>query len=396
MGMALMLAAAVATIACAGAAEAKLRIYSSQPLFGSAEAQGRDLIAAERLALAEAGKRVAGHRIAYVALNDATAAAGRWDPVQTTANALRAKRDRHAIAYLGEYNSAASEVSLPILNRGRILQVSPANAAEQLTVPVSADPGSPGKYSPTGIRTFARVVPIERAQAEAQVAVMRQQGVTRLYTVNDGSVDGMTIAGEVAADAATGGIGIARTGVVDAKSADPAAVAAQIVASGAEGLFFGGTAQNFAISLWHELYARNPGLALFAPDGVGDDVFAASIGPGPGSRTTTTAVPLAEPAYPRLGRQFFARFRRRYGREPASYAIYGYEAMRLVLRAIERAKCATCRASVAKAVHGIHFKKSAVGRYSIDRNGDTTLGDYGLYRVEGGSLAFAAKVTVGI
>src|SRR5581483_3153623 len=89
----------------------RLNLYSSQPLHGPAAPEGRDLIAAERLALDQARRRAGGRRIEFVALDDSTEAAGGWDRATVTANATRAAQDPCAIAYLGEYNSSASAVS---------------------------------------------------------------------------------------------------------------------------------------------------------------------------------------------------------------------------------------------------------------------------------------------
>jgi branched-chain amino acid transport system substrate-binding protein len=36
-----------------------------------------------------------------------------------------------------------------------------------------------------------------------------------------------------------------------------------------------------------------------------------------------------------------------------------------------------------------------LGQYSIDENGDTTLTDYGLYKIEGGKLGFDTVLKAG-
>ena len=40
------------------------------------------------------------------------------------------------MAYIGEFNSGASKISIPILNRAGIPQISPANTYNGLTTPV--------------------------------------------------------------------------------------------------------------------------------------------------------------------------------------------------------------------------------------------------------------------
>ena len=87
---------------------------------------------------------------------------------------------------MGEFNSGASEVSIPILNEAGIPQVSPANTYVGLTtnLPGSA-PGEPQKYYPTGTRTYLRIVPIDSIQAAADLMAMKQAGCTKVAVAND-------------------------------------------------------------------------------------------------------------------------------------------------------------------------------------------------------------------
>ncbi len=50
-------------------------------------------------------------------LDDSTAQAGKWDPGQTTNDAHTAINDSSTIGYLGEFNSGASAISIPLLNQ---------------------------------------------------------------------------------------------------------------------------------------------------------------------------------------------------------------------------------------------------------------------------------------
>ncbi len=102
-------------------------IYSSLPLQGSSNAQTIPLVNGIKLALSEAGGKAGQFTVNYQSLDDSTASAGEWDPTQTAANARKAAADPKAVYYIGEFNSGASEVSIPILNQAGIPQVSPAN-----------------------------------------------------------------------------------------------------------------------------------------------------------------------------------------------------------------------------------------------------------------------------
>jgi branched-chain amino acid transport system substrate-binding protein len=79
-----------------------------------------------KLALSQAGNKAGQWTVNYQSLDDSTAAAGKWDPGQTAADARKAASDPKAVYYIGEFNSGASEVSIPILNQAGLPQVSPS------------------------------------------------------------------------------------------------------------------------------------------------------------------------------------------------------------------------------------------------------------------------------
>ena len=115
-------------------------IYSSLPMQGASSAQTIPLVNGIKLALAQAGGKAGQWTVNYQVLDDSTAAAGKWDPGQTAANARKVASDPKAVLYIGEFNSGASEVSIPILNSAGIPQVSPANTYVGLTTSLPAAP----------------------------------------------------------------------------------------------------------------------------------------------------------------------------------------------------------------------------------------------------------------
>jgi branched-chain amino acid transport system substrate-binding protein len=84
-------------------------------------------------------------------------------------------------------------------------------------------------------------------------------------------------------------------------------------------------------------------------------------------------------------------YKSKFGKTADPYAIYGYEAMALALHAIERSKTGE-REDVLEAIFATKDRDSALGVYSIDKNGDTTLGEYGAYTISGDKLKFDQTV----
>ena len=170
-------------------------IYSSLPLQGASTAQTGPLVNGIKLALAEAGGKAGKFTVNYQSLDDSTAAAGKWDPGQTAADARKVASDPKAVYYIGEFNSGASEVSIPILNQAGIPMVSPANTYVGLTtkLPGSAA-GEPNKYYPSGKRNYLRIVPIDSIQAAAGLIAMKNAGCTKIAVANDKEAYGAGLA----------------------------------------------------------------------------------------------------------------------------------------------------------------------------------------------------------
>ncbi len=92
------------------------------------------------------------------------------------------------------------------------------------------------------------------------------------------------------------------------------------------------------------------------------------------------------------GAAFVERYRREYGESPDGYAVYGYEAAGVVLRAIHDAATKDRRAITAAAL-AIRDYDGALGRWGFDDNGDTTLGVLTVSVVREGRFEFAETIT---
>ncbi len=366
-----------------------LTIYSSLPLQGENRPQSEDIVRGEKLALEEAGGKVGKFTIKYKSLDDSTAAAAKWEPGQVSSNARKGAQDASTIAYLGEFNSGASAISIPILNEAGILQVSPANTYVGLTRSEGAEKGEPDKYYPSGKRTYGRVVPADHIQAAAQVAYQKDEGCTKLYILNDKEVYGKGIADGVDEIAKAQGLQVLANEGIDTKAANFRTVASKVKAAGADCMFYGGIVENKGVQLFTDIHATNPDAKLFGPDGIAVSTFASKISKSTAEKTYVTNPTLDPKLYPPAAQKFFDTFEQKFGHFPDPYALYGYEAMKVALLAVQNAgDKGNDRQAVIDAFFKIRDRDSALGKYSIDENGDTTLSDYGANRVQSGKLVF--------
>ena len=377
-----------------------LTIYVSVPLLGPSRVSGEAVVDGAEIAVGQLRDRIGKYHIELRALNDATAQRQGWDPGQTTIDTRIAVLDPTTIGYVGDLNSGASAVSIPPLNRAGIPQVSPTSSAVGLTSGAAgANPGEPLKYYPTGVRTFARVVPNDSVQAIAQVRVQQDMGCTRVYVLNDGEVDGADAARsyEVAAlSAKLRTVGF-QTFPRDATSYQ--ALARGVAQTRPDCILIAADTESGAVLLTTQLAAEMPDVKIFGTAGLSEstyfDPLENGIPLGVEPNVILTAPTLGVADYPASARAFIATYQRRYG-PPEPDAILGYEAMSLLLDAITRATNhgtgPAVRSQVRDAIFATRNRHSVLGTYSIDARGDTSLNRYGVYRVVAGGLRFLKTV----
>src|SRR6266576_6469760 len=361
--------------------------YSSLPMQGASSAPTIPLVNGIKLALAQANNKAGQWTVNYQVLDDSTAAAGKWDPGQTAADARKAASDPKAVYYMGEFNSGASEVSIPILNTAGIPQVSPANTYVGLTtnLPGSA-PGEPRKYYPAGTRNYLRIVPIDSIQAAADLMAMKQAGCTKVAVANDKQAYGAGLAQLLEVEKGSYGVAITSNTGIDPTAPNFRSYASTINGQGADCFFFAGITANGAVQITKDVHSAIPKAKIFGGDGVCTDSYTnATKGGIPASLyplTQCTVATLDLTAYPG-GKDFLAAYKAKYGvSNPDPYAIYGYEAMKLGLDTIKQLGAkGDNKADVLKALFAIKARPSVLGTYGFNKNGDTTLKSYGLYKV---------------
>ena len=366
-----IVAVAAGVAGCAGATTtgstvtgSTLTVYASEPSSIAGTTQAQDVLAAERLALDQAGGQVGHYKIKLDVVHG--------DKISD--NARSAIEDTNTIAYLGEIPQAGSADSLGITNAQDILQVTPYDTALELTQTTPAVSGAPTVYYEslkTNGRTFGRVVPANDTEAVAQAREMTALKVTGLYVTTDGSAYGKSIAEAVAAEAKKQGIRVTQG----------EATAAKIGPSGADAVFIGASDGTAAARLFNAVAAAEPKLKLFGPTGLDSDTFSAQTSSA-AQRNAYISSPGFLPAdLTQAGRKFVADFRAAEGREPDQSAIFGYEAMAVVLDVLRRVGSTTPsleanRGDVVKEFFNTKSRPSVLGTYSVNQNGDISIAPY--------------------
>ena len=372
-------------------------IYSS--LRGAPMREKDSMVKAIRLAYDSAGGHAGPFTVKWQDLDRTTSASGLWNEEQVAADARTAARNSRTVGYIGEFDSEATKTSIPILNAAEISSISPASAYVGLTTNEdSGGPkGEPGSNYPTKERTFVRLVPRDTVQASALVATMKKDGCKKVALADDGSTYGESLGRLVHREAKDSGVAVLKTITFTSSTS------AQTSATGFEEqgancfLLAAGSATSDAARLYRTV-ANTLGTKarLYGTDVLCHQRSTPAAGLSASVRRRFACVlPTVPVTSSPAASQFLKAYRRRWGDgTPTPYAVYAYEAMRLYLDTIESlGVLGSSKTAVAAALNPTGERRSALGNYTIDTNGDTTSTAYGLYRVDGrGVLRYSETV----
>ena len=365
---------------------------------GSSLGQTQSIVNGVKQVLDETKSTACGGKlkIEYQALDDATAAAGKWDPAQETTNANKAVADNNVVAYIGTFNSGAAKLSIPILNQANLVMVSPANTYPGLTKPGKGTANEPNVYYPNGKRNFSRVVPADDLQGNAAAKWAKSLGVKKVYILDDQELYGKGLADIFDATAKKLGLQVLGHEGIDPKASDYKALMTKIKALNPDLIYFGGITQNNAGQLIKDM--RNVGMTpdkvkFMGPDGIFEQAFIDAAGKdGEGAYATFGGVPGKE--LKGAGKTWYDNYKKTYNVEPEAYAAYGYESAKAVVDGVNKV-CKNDRAAIRDAVMNTKDFKGLLGTWSFDPNGDTTLTTLSGNQVKSGKWSFASVLKAG-
>jgi branched-chain amino acid transport system substrate-binding protein len=238
------------------------------------------------------------------------------------------------------------------------------------------------------VRTYLRIVPIDSVQAAADLMAMKEAGCKRVALASGGDAYGAGMAALLELEKERYGVAIVSDTGLGENALDARAYATSIKRQGADCFFFAGAPSRMAVQVSDEVNLALPKARLFAPDQMCTSAWTnprmGGVAAPVGRLIECTLAPQALTAYPG-GRRFMAAYKAKYGgATPDPWAIYGYESMKLGLDTIASlGREGNNKLAVLRALFAVRQRNSVLGTYGFDRNGDTTLKSFGLYKVDG-------------
>ncbi len=354
-------------------------VASDLPLQGASRTQTIQMNDAIRQILQSVDYKAGDYNIGFQACDDATAQAGKWDSGKCSQNANAYAANDKVIGVIGTFNSGCAAIVIPVLNQapdGGIAMMSPANTYPCLTVnlPGGCDATEPDKYYPSGSRNYARVAPADDYQGAALAEVMKEQGVTKLYVLNDKEAYGLGVATTTRKAAEHVGIEVVGFEAWDPKAASYESLFKKVEASGADGVFLGGLIdENGAQVIKDKVAVLGPNdgdVQLYAPDGFTTQQTIDDSGPASkGMFMSVAGVPIDEFAGP--AKEFAEDFQNNYLKDTESidpYAIYAAQSAQILVDAI--AASDGTRSDVIAKMFATEVTDGLLGTFTFNENGD--------------------------
>ena len=377
------------------------KIVSDLPMQGANRAQTTTMVNAIRMALEERDNKAGDVNIEYEVLDDSTAQAGQWDAAKCAENAQSAAQDEEIIGWIGPFNSGCAAVEIPILNEAGLGMISPANTYIGLTKP-GGEPDEPEKYYPTGERNYARVIVADDKQGKAGVALMVEEGFESVYVLDDKETYGKGLADQFQQAAEDQGIEVVGREGIDGSAPNYRSLMNKIAEAQPDAIYFGGIIENNAAQLIKDKVGAgmsNDEVAFIGPDGIFVDELITQAGDAAeGIYVTFGGLPESELSAE--GQEFLETYEKKYDDDVQPYTAYAYEAANVMLDAIERASDEAGgevpdREAVTEQIFATEDYEGVLGTWSFDEDGDTTLTELSVQRVENGAFEYQRTIDAG-
>ncbi len=339
----LMAVPAVGIASTSGAAAKPTYVIGYQgPLSGGNQQLGVNMVFAVQLAIDQAN---ATHKLPFI-LKLATYD-DQGDPTIAPTQAQAAIANKNLVAVVGPAFSGATAASEPYYHKAQVATVSPSATATALAT--------------NGWNNFFRIVSDDNVQGPSDANyLVHKLGVKTLYVVNDGTAYGSGVAGAVAAQASKDGAKVTPATVPgtsqcqngSASSSEYQAAATQVVASGAQAMFYGGYYCDLGLFLGALQSAGYTG-KIMSDDGALSPALIQGTTPASAANGVYLSCACSSSNDKSFNKAYQALAH--FSAANATYAPEAYDATNVIIKAMTELKKVT-RAGIVKVLHTIVMK----------------------------------------
>jgi branched-chain amino acid transport system substrate-binding protein len=352
--------------ATAWAQKGAIKIAIQAPLSGEQAALGEHVKLGAQLAVEEAVKsfKALGFNLVFVPYDDQA------KPEVGVANARNIVADPDVLVLVGHFNSGVALPASEVYKDAMLVMISPANTATEIT-----DRGYPNVNRVCGRDDVQGPV---GARFGAQDLKLKS-----VYIIQDKTLYGQGVADNFRSEANKLGMKVlAYEGTEERANFSPMII--PMKAKKPDLVYFGGIYHQGGLLL-KQMREKGVNAKFMGPDGLDSSEMVKIAGPSvTGSYYTTVAGP--PDAYPETA-AFAKKYKQRFGKEVESFAMYGYDAALVGIKAMEQTLQTNggkkpSRAEVSAAVRKIKNFKGVTGSIAFDNKGDPVKAKYFVLQFE--------------
>jgi branched-chain amino acid transport system substrate-binding protein len=321
---------------------------------------------------------------------------GKHDPAQGAQNVKTFIADSSVLAMVGPFNSNVAKSEIPLSNDAGLVQISPSNTNDGLTI---GDDAKKLRTAHPDTNSYFRVCTRDAKQGSALAQVAAQRlNLKKVFVIDDNETYGKGLADVFDASFRQLGGTVLGHEHITANQQDFKALLTKVKSQNPDAVFFGGNTSTGGGLIRRQM--ADVGMAnipFLGGDGISDPEFEKQAGDAANGSYMTTAAPDA--ARLPSAKAFVDAYKARFKSDVGPYSANAYAAAKIEIAAIEKAindnggKMPT-RADVLKNVAATKDFDSPIGKIGFDANGDTTAPILSLYKVQGGKPVAIDQITV--
>lgn len=350
----------------ASAQKGTIKIAVQAPLSGEQAALGEHIKLGAQLAVEEASKsfKTMGYDLVFVPYDDQA------KPEVGVANARNLVADPDVLVLVGHFNSGVALPASEVYKDAMLAMISPANTATEITdrgyANVNRVCGRDDVQGPVGARFAAQDLKLKS-----------------VYIIHDKTLYGQGVADNFRNEAKKLGLKVLGYDGTEER-ANFAPMIIPLKARNPDLVYFGGIYHQGGLLL-KQMREKGVKAAFMGPDGLDSSEMVKIAGQHViGSYYTTVAGP--PDAYPETA-AFTKKFKQRFGKEVESFAMYGYDAAQVGIKAVEQTIQANGgkkpnRGEVSAAVRKLKNFRGVTGEISFDNKGDPVKAKYFVLQFE--------------